>query len=133
MPTFFWTVAVLADSFRQEKLLINLLDKATFPQPYAEGNCLVVICRRVYKYDFFFNYTRKSSSRWYGVFKKNSLWYLMIYKMQAFAKTLWKTRKFSIQEFGFPTYIVFLHLWYKSCRESVIHKTVVMRSEGPLH
>lgn len=51
-------MAVLADSFRQEKLLINLLDKATFPQPYAEGNCLVVICRRVYKYgvykyDFF--------------------------------------------------------------------------------
>lgn len=29
--------------------------------------------------------------------------------MQAFAKTLWKTRKFSIQEFGFPTYIIFLH------------------------
>lgn len=46
-------MAVLADSFQQEKLLINLLDKATFPQPYAEGNCLVVICRRVYKYDFF--------------------------------------------------------------------------------
>lgn len=43
----------IADSFRQEKLLINLLDKATFPQPYAEGNCLVVICRRVYRYDFF--------------------------------------------------------------------------------
>lgn len=34
----------------------------------------------------------------------------MIYEMQAFAKTLWKTRKFSIQEFGFPTYIIFLHL-----------------------
>lgn len=40
-------VAVLADSFQQEKLLINLLDKTTF-KPYTEGYCLVELSRRVY-------------------------------------------------------------------------------------